>query len=304
MNGTRAMIEAGTVLAVAPPSSTWPLAIGVLGVIGVGWAERCRRRSVVRRRCAADRAFAAPSGTRDSRPGRPITDRGRRDRVADALGWWHAQESAAGRTARRLTRRPADAEADQRLGRVIVVVLAVLVVVGPVPATVTGFAMWAAPLVRRASRRARRRSALVDETPEIVDLIRLGVGSGLNVRLSLEAVVRHHRGLIAAELEAVLARVTRGDRLADALDSIGPDAEALGPLVDALVATERYGAPLVASLDRVAGDARTARRRRREEAARRVPVKLLFPLVFCTLPAFALLTVVPVLLRSLPSLAP
>ena len=80
--------------------------------------------------------------------------------------------------------------------------------------------------------------------------------------------------------------------------------DAVRPLVDALVAAERYGAPLAAALDRVADDARTTRRRQREEAARRVPVKLLFPLVFCTLPAFALLTVVPVLLRSLPSFAP
>jgi tight adherence protein C len=102
----------------------------------------------------------------------------------------------------------------------------------------------------------------------------------------------------------VLARVDRGIRLADALDAVDREIEPVRPLVDALVATERYGAPLVASLDRVAADARDARRRTREEAARRVPVKLLFPLVFCTLPAFALLTVVPVLLRSLPSLAP
>ena len=34
---------------------------------------------------------------------------------------------------------------------------------------------------------------------------------------------------------------------------------------------------------------------RAEEAARRVPVKLLFPLVLCVLPAFALLTVAPLL---------
>ena len=147
-------------------------------------------------------------------------------------------------------------------------------------------------------------AALVDELPEVVDLVRLGVGSGLNVRLAIEAVVRHHDGRIAAELRVVLARVQRGERLADALDSMGAAGAAVQPMVDALVAAERDGAPLVDALDRVAADARTARRRRREESARRVPVKLLFPLVFCTLPAFVLLTVVPVLLRSLPSLAP
>ena len=36
-----------------------------------------------------------------------------------------------------------------------------------------------------------------------------------------------------------------------------------------------------------------------EEAARRIPVTMLFPLVMCVLPAFALLTVVPILAATL-----
>jgi len=58
-----------------------------------------------------------------------------------------------------------------------------------------------------------------------------------------------------------------------------------------LAGAERYGTPLLPALDRLALDARLDRRRRAEEAARRVPVKLLFPLVLCVLPAFGLLTV-------------
>ena len=76
------------------------------------------------------------------------------------------------------------------------------------------------------------------------------------------------------------------------------------PLVAALLASERYGAPLLDGLARLAAELRSDRRRRAEEAARRVPVKLLFPLVFCTLPAFALLTVAPLLAGALGSLRP
>ena len=47
---------------------------------------------------------------------------------------------------------------------------------------------------------------------------------------------------------------------------------------------------------------RLARQIRAEEAARRVPVRLLFPLVLCVLPAFALLTVAPLLAGALRSL--
>jgi hypothetical protein len=44
---------------------------------------------------------------------------------------------------------------------------------------------------------------------------------------------------------------------------------------------------------------RTTLRRRAEARARTVPVRLLFPLVFLVLPAFALLTVVPAVLGGL-----
>ena len=78
--------------------------------------------------------------------------------------------------------------------------------------------------------------------------------------------------------------------------------EAVRPLVAALVASERYGAPLSAGLERLAGEVRRDRRRKAEEVARRIPVKLLFPLVGCTLPAFGLLTVAPLIAGALQAL--
>jgi tight adherence protein C len=78
--------------------------------------------------------------------------------------------------------------------------------------------------------------------------------------------------------------------------------EPVRPLVRALTSSERYGVPLRDALDRLAVEVRLDRRRRAEEAARRVPVKLLFPLVLCVLPAFALLTVVPLLVGAFRSL--
>ena len=64
-------------------------------------------------------------------------------------------------------------------------------------------------------------------------------------------------------------------------------------MADALIASDRLGAPVGPQLARLAAEERAAVRRRAEAHARRVPVKLLFPLVFLVLPAFVLLTVVP-----------
>jgi tight adherence protein C len=73
-------------------------------------------------------------------------------------------------------------------------------------------------------------------------------------------------------------------------------------LTAALQGAERYGAPLGDALERIAADVRRQRRQRAEEAARTLPVRLIFPLVLCTLPALVLLTIAPVVAGAVRSL--
>jgi pilus assembly protein TadC len=88
--------------------------------------------------------------------------------------------------------------------------------------------------------------------------------------------------------------------LADALPSVvGEVGESGRALVGALVSSERDGVSLAPLLERVRVEALRVRRHELEVAARRLPVLLLFPLVLCVLPAFVLLTVVPLLASSL-----
>jgi tight adherence protein C len=134
-------------------------------------------------------------------------------------------------------------------------------------------------------------------------LFALGVGSGLNLRLALVAVASRAPPSWVDQLGAVVGRVDRGTTVADALDGLPAIAGAHAhSLVSVLVSAERYGTALLPALDRLAVEARFERRRRAEEAARRIPVKLLFPLVFCILPAFGALTVAPLIAGALGSL--
>ena len=91
----------------------------------------------------------------------------------------------------------------------------------------------------------------------------------------------------------------RADALGDQLAPLGERAHALA---DVLRDHLRYGVPLLPALERTSLELRLDRRRAAEVEARRVPVRLLFPLVTCVLPAFALLTVVPLLAASLDAL--
>jgi Flp pilus assembly protein TadB len=161
-------------------------------------------------------------------------------------------------------------------------------------------AWWVRHIVARA---AVDRDVVAAQQADVIDLFVLALGAGLNLRLALTAVARRAPSAWAPALADVVDQVERGMRAGDALDAL-PQVlgESARPLVRVLAGAERYGTPLLPALDRLALDARLDRRRRAEEAARRVPVKLLLPLVLCVLPAFGLLTVAPLLAGALESL--
>jgi tight adherence protein C len=161
-------------------------------------------------------------------------------------------------------------------------------------------ALWMRRIVARA---AVERDAVAAQQADVIDLFVLALGAGLNLQLALAAVARRAPPAWAAALADVVDQVERGLRVGDALDALPLTlGEPSRPIVRVLAGAERYGTPLLPALDRLAVDARHDRRRRAEEAARRVPVKLLFPLVLCVLPAFGLLTVAPLLAGALQAL--
>lgn len=159
---------------------------------------------------------------------------------------------------------------------------------------------WAAPRHRARAAERRRLRRLEADLPDTVDLLVLAVGSGCNVPLALAAAGRRGTGPLAAEVRRVSAEVDRGRRLAEALDDLPARAgEPTRALAGVLAGCERYGTAVLPALERLADEVRLQRRRRAEAAARRVPVTLLFPLVLCILPAFALLTVAPLIAGAL-----
>lgn len=188
------------------------------------------------------------------------------------------------------------------VGRVMVALTAIafvqpLVALGGVAALVA--IAW-----RRRERARRERVAnLRQEVPEIIDLFRVATASGLTVPWAVRVVGRSGPGPVAAELRAASRRIGSGQPVAEALEAVADrTGEATRPLVAVLLASVRYGAELGPALSTLAHAARIDQRRWAEERARRVPVRLLLPLVVCVLPAFGLLTVVPLVAESISSI--
>ena len=156
---------------------------------------------------------------------------------------------------------------------------------------------------RRRNRDAARRRAVEAALPDAIELLVLCVHAGRSPTQAVVELASRAPPAIVAGFAAVELQLHRGRGLADALfalpDTIGAEGRELATVI---ATADREGLPLIPVLDRLAADARAARRRQGEAAARRLPVRLSFPLVGCTLPAFVLLAIAPAVLGALSTL--
>ena len=174
---------------------------------------------------------------------------------------------------------------------------------GPSGALAALLAAVGAVAARRRARRREQEMAIERALPEVIDLLSLLVGAGRPAALALVDIGPRVPEPFRSELAGVVRRTAAGESFAESTrrlhKRLGPSVAAV---VHAVIAAETDGAPLQPALVRAGDEAHRRRRVRAEEAARRVPVTMLFPLVFCILPAFCLLTVVPLLAGSIAEL--
>ena len=155
-----------------------------------------------------------------------------------------------------------------------------------------------------ARRVARRTARMNDELPQLLDLLAAASHAGLGGPQALRRAVDAVRGPLASELVLVLTAVDLGGRWREELRAAADRLELpdLQRAVTALSRTDMLGSSLSDAMTELASRVRDARRAAMTERARKAPVKMLFPLVLLVLPAFLLLTVVPVLLSTLRSI--
>lgn len=158
------------------------------------------------------------------------------------------------------------------------------------------------PLARIRARTLRQRQIAV-QLPDLIDLVVATVRAGFSPGQAMQQLIPVASDVFVPALTELTRRIGVGELFAEAVHELphqlGPGALALA---DSLAIADRYGLPLAPILDRLADEARAQRRRNAEAAARRLPVRLSFPLVCCTLPSFALLSIVPLLAGTISSL--
>jgi tight adherence protein C len=133
------------------------------------------------------------------------------------------------------------------------------------------------------------------ELPDALDLLTISVEAGLAFDAALAQVARSSDGPLAKELFRVLQEMQIGTGRIDALRGLAErtDVDELRIFVAAMVQADSFGIPIANVLRVQSREMRIKRSQRAEEKAQQVPVKILFPLIFCILPALFIVVMGP-----------
>lgn len=160
----------------------------------------------------------------------------------------------------------------------------------------------AVPALRLAEGRSKRNRLILRAFPFQLDLIALGVESGLDLPAALERVAeRNSNGPLHEELSIVLRQMRMGRSRREALEELSARL-ALQPIdrfCRTVIQADRMGTPLGAALKTLANELRSERFLRAEKLAAEAPVKMLFPLLFFIFPCVFLVLFGPIVFALL-----
>jgi tight adherence protein C len=141
----------------------------------------------------------------------------------------------------------------------------------------------------------KRQVLLRTALPDAMDMLTICVEAGLGFDAALAQVARSNDGPLAAELARALQEMQIGKSRTEALRSMAARTTVpeLRGFVSALVQAGELGISIAAVLREQAKEMRLRRRQWAEEQAQKVPVKILFPLLFCLFPALFIVVMGP-----------
>ena len=151
----------------------------------------------------------------------------------------------------------------------------------------------------------RRQEKIRTALSEVLDLLTVCVESGLAFDAALRQVAQHTTGPLSDEVFRVLQEIHFGKSRSEALRAMADRSavEELRSATSSLIQATDLGMPMAQVLREQSKEMRLRRRQRAEELAQKVPVKILFPLIFCVMPSLFIVVLGPGVLRIIHALA-
>lgn len=145
----------------------------------------------------------------------------------------------------------------------------------------------------------KREELMRNALPDAIDLLTISVEAGLGFDAAVARVAKNTDGPLAKEFARLLQEMQLGMGRSEAMRAMGERTTLLElrSFCLAMVQADNLGIPISRVLRIQSSELRVKRRQRAEEKAQKVPVKMLFPLIFFILPCLFIVILGPVILQ-------
>ena len=159
---------------------------------------------------------------------------------------------------------------------------------------------WSAPKRAVVKGKKVRAEELERHLPEMLEVISLGLRSGLSFDRSLDVYIEHFdtllsRSLASARQQWALGLARRDEALRDTAGTY--DSALFSRAIESVIRSLRYGSSLAEGLEATAREARASYRALKQEQVAKAPVKMMIPTGALMLPAMLILMLGPMLLE-------
>ena len=155
-----------------------------------------------------------------------------------------------------------------------------------------GFVLPDSMLNRKVDERQKEILKTLSDT---LDLLTISVEAGLSLNAAIAQVVQNVPGVLSAEFARMLQEIQLGVPRSEAFRHLADrtDVEELNGFALAMIQADVFGVSIASVLRTQAQQLRIKRRQAAEAKAQQTPVKIVFPLVLCILPALFVVIVGP-----------
>lgn len=255
--------------------------------------QQVDRRSVVKTDLGARDRFVTPIFERTRSLAMHLSPRGAEERLAGML------DKAGNPTPWSVERIMGAKGASLLLGAVLGAIWGEFQLISVLYAAVLGTAFFFLPDLVLYNAALRRQEQTGKSLADALDMLTVCVEAGQGFDAALLQVARNVEGPIAGEFARVISEIQIGKSRGEAFAAMG-DRVSLPEVKNfttALVQADRLGLPIAAVLREQTGNMRLVRRQKAEEKAQKVTIKILFPLMFCILPALFIVIIGPGVIR-------
>jgi tight adherence protein C len=162
-----------------------------------------------------------------------------------------------------------------------------------------GFVGGYLPIFWLSSQAKGRQKQMMRDLPDSMDLLTVCVEAGLGLDAAFQRVTEKQSGPFVDETRQMLREIglgkTRRQALVDLADRTAM--EDVRAFVNAIIQAEQLGTSIAQVLRVQSQRLRVRRRQRAEQEARRAPVKMVFPLVFCLMPSLFIFILGPIVIN-------